>query len=59
MQILLTMYGTTPKVSYFAGESQGGREGLEAVSRYPADYDGVLSRVPLAYAPAVSCSTPP
>jgi feruloyl esterase len=43
------MYGMRPKVSYFAGESQGGREGLEVVSRYPADYDGVLSRVPLAY----------
>jgi feruloyl esterase len=49
MQVFVTMYGAKPKISYFAGESQGGREGLEVVSRYPADYDGVLSRVPLAY----------
>jgi feruloyl esterase len=49
MQVFIVMYGAKPKVSYFAGESQGGREGLEALSRYPDDYDGVLSRVPLAY----------
>lgn len=49
MQLFVIMYGVRPKVSYFAGESQGGREALEAVSRYPQDYDGVLSRVPLAY----------
>ena len=36
-------------MSYFAGGSQGGREGLEVVSRYPDDYDGVYSTVPLAY----------
>jgi len=49
MQLFAIMYGVKPRVSYFAGESQGGREGLEVVSRYPDDYDGVLSRVPLAY----------
>lgn len=49
MQVLLTMYGSKPKVSYFAGASQGGREGLEVVTRYPADYDGVYVAVPLAY----------
>ncbi len=49
MQILTTMYSTKAKTSYFAGTSQGGREGLEVVTRYPADYDGVYSTVPLAY----------
>lgn len=48
-QILLMMYGSKAKVSYFAGASQGGREGLEVVTRYPADYDGVYVAVPLAY----------
>ena len=49
MQIMLDMYGTKPKITYFIGTSQGGREGLEVLSRYPNDYDGVLSQVPLAY----------
>lgn len=49
MQIMLDMYGTKSKVTYFIGTSQGGREGLEVLSRYPNDYDGVLSQVPLAY----------
>ena len=49
MQTLTMMYGVKAKFSYFAGTSQGGREGLEVVSRYPADYDGVYSTVPLAY----------
>lgn len=49
MQVMVAMYGTKSKVTYFIGASQGGREGLEVVSRYPDDYDGVLSAVPLAY----------
>jgi hypothetical protein len=49
MQVMNLMYGTKAKVSYFAGASQGGREALEVVSRYPNDYDGILSQVPLAY----------
>jgi feruloyl esterase len=49
MQVLVMMYGSKAKVSYFAGASQGGREGLEVVTRYPADYDGVYVAVPLAY----------
>jgi hypothetical protein len=47
--VMLAMYGKKPTVTYFIGTSQGGREGLEALSRYPEDYDGVLSQVPLAY----------
>lgn len=49
MEIIVMMYGVKPRVNYFAGESQGGREALMAASRFPADYDGVLSSVSLAY----------
>jgi hypothetical protein len=47
--VLQTMYGAKAQYSYFGGSSQGGREGLEVVSRYPQDYDGVYVTVPLAY----------
>ena len=49
MQIMVRMYGTKAKVNYFAGESQGGREALMAMTHYPEDYDGVLSSVGLIY----------
>jgi Tannase and feruloyl esterase/Tannase-like family of unknown function (DUF6351) len=49
MQVMSMMYGTKSKLTYFIGASQGGREGLEVLSRYPNDYDGVLADVPLAY----------
>jgi feruloyl esterase len=49
LSVLVTMQGKTPQRSYFAGGSQGGREALEVVARYGADYDGVISMVPLAY----------
>jgi hypothetical protein len=48
-RIMETLYSEKPKYSYWAGGSQGGREGLEVVSRYPSDYDGVFVTVPLAY----------
>ncbi len=47
--ILLETQGRKASRRYFAGSSQGGREGLEVISRYGTDYDGVLSSVPLAY----------
>lgn len=40
-------YGTAPRYTYFVGTSQGGREGLTVVQRYPDDYDGVLANVPI------------
>lgn len=49
MAILRQMYGVTAQINYFAGESQGGREALEAATRYPEDYNGVVASVPLTY----------
>jgi Tannase and feruloyl esterase len=54
--VIKSMYGKTPKVSYFGGESQGGRDALGAIARYGADYDGVLVSVPLAYFTGVIAS---
>lgn len=41
------MYGEQPRFSYYLGRSQGGREALTVVQRYPLDYDGVYSGVPI------------
>jgi Tannase and feruloyl esterase len=40
-------YGRGPVRLYFAGSSEGGREGLTVAQRFPADYDGVFSSVPV------------
>lgn len=40
-------YGDTAEQTYFVGSSQGGREGLTVAQRFPTDYDGVFSRVPV------------
>jgi feruloyl esterase len=34
---------------YFVGSSEGGREGLTMAQRYPADFDGIFSRVPVIH----------
>jgi hypothetical protein len=40
-------YGEGPSKLYFVGSSEGGREGLTMAQRYPADFNGVFSRVPV------------
>lgn len=45
--VIEAMYASRPKVSYFMGNSQGGREALEVAQRYPNDYDGVVATAPL------------
>jgi feruloyl esterase len=40
-------YGTAPERSYWVGSSEGGREGLAMAQRYPQDFDGIFSRVPV------------
>jgi len=47
MVILERAYGVRPRFSYYVGGSQGGREGLMVAQRYPADYDGIVSNVPI------------
>jgi pimeloyl-ACP methyl ester carboxylesterase len=45
--VIQALYGAKPKVSYFMGQSQGGREAMEVAQRYPEDYDGVVATSPL------------
>jgi len=40
-------YGRAPAKLYYIGFSEGGREGLTMAQRFPADYDGILSGVPV------------
>ena len=47
MVLIERMYGARPRFNYFFGTSQGGREALTVVQRYPADYDGVAANVPI------------
>ena len=39
-------YNRAPRRVYFFGDSEGGRESMLAVQRYPEDYDGVVAIVP-------------
>ena len=47
MVIIERIYGERPLFNYYVGGSQGGREGLMVAQRYPADYDGIISDVPI------------
>jgi feruloyl esterase len=41
--IIKAHYGSAPKVSYYNGCSQGGRQGLAAAQKYPADFNGIIA----------------
>jgi len=47
MVIIERIYGEPPRYNYYIGGSQGGREGLMVAQRYPEDYDGIISDVPI------------
>ncbi|HMS68569.1 MAG TPA: tannase/feruloyl esterase family alpha/beta hydrolase [Saprospiraceae bacterium] len=47
MVILERVYGKKPTYNYYVGNSQGGREALTVAQRYPTDYDGIISSVPI------------
>jgi hypothetical protein len=42
-------YRRAPEKLYFMGSSEGGREALTMAQRYPADFDGIFSRVPVIH----------
>jgi Tannase and feruloyl esterase len=42
-------YGRVPEKFYFFGSSEGGREGLMLAQRYPTDFNGIFSRVPVIH----------
>jgi feruloyl esterase len=44
--IITARYGMAPVKSYFAGGSTGGRESLEAIQRWPQDWDGAIAWYP-------------
>jgi pimeloyl-ACP methyl ester carboxylesterase len=44
--IVARYYGQSPKRSYFAGCSTGGREGMLASARYPEQFDGIVAGAP-------------
>lgn len=46
MFIINARYAAAPSKSYFAGGSTGGREALESVQRWPADWDGAIAWYP-------------
>ena len=46
VEMIKTAYGAAPSKSYFEGCSNGGREGLMNVQRYPNLFDGVIARAP-------------
>ncbi|MDC0715102.1 tannase/feruloyl esterase family alpha/beta hydrolase [Stigmatella sp. ncwal1] len=45
-EILKVRYGKDADRSYFEGCSNGGREALMMAQRYPAQFDGIISRAP-------------
>ena len=46
LELIKTAYGSAPTRSYFEGCSNGGREALMNVERYPNLFDGVIARAP-------------
>ena len=47
--IARAFYGSDPRFAYFFGCSNGGRQALIEVQRYPEDFDGVVAGAPAAH----------
>jgi feruloyl esterase len=45
-KIIESYYGNAPKFSYFNGCSAGGRQGMKAAQRFPADFNGIIAGAP-------------
>ncbi|KAF8199429.1 tannase and feruloyl esterase-domain-containing protein [Mycena galopus ATCC 62051] len=48
-QLVQAYYGTPAAKSYFTSCSGGGRQGMQAALKYPADFDGILVGSPATY----------
>jgi hypothetical protein len=46
-ELINQRYGMVQEKSYFIGGSEGGRESMMVVQRFPADYDGVFTLFPV------------
>ena len=47
LDVAAQFYGSRPERLYYFGGSEGGREGLTMAQRFPDDYDGIVSIVPV------------
>ena len=47
LRIVSAFYGRAPSKTYFYGGSEGGREAMIMAQRYPADFDAIVSAVPV------------
>jgi feruloyl esterase len=47
VKIAAAFYGRAPAKTYFFGGSEGGREALLMAQRFPKDFDGIVSVVPV------------
>jgi len=47
VDVMSAYYARRPQRTYYFGGSEGGREGLTMAQRFPADYDGIVSVVPV------------
>lgn len=47
--LMRRFYLRNPSKQFFFGGSEGGREGLVLAQRYPADFDGIVSVVPVVH----------
>jgi feruloyl esterase len=53
-RLVQAFYGERPAKSYFMGCSTGGRQGLVAAQRFPADFDGIVAGAPVVSEGATS-----
>jgi len=47
--LISAYYGKAPTRRYFFGGSEGGREAMNSIQRYPNDYEGVIATVPAVH----------